>query len=1816
MPKALGACSSQCHRTRILTTLKLIRLCLETILAISLVPASAWAACNLIPRTILSFDSTLGATNRPFAAPGEWIEIHKRACDPPETGLGLAAADHLVTVAFTPPTGTRNVVVLTADADCSALAARLSACQTQLDAQPDGGTVSCLAGNDANLALVNRNGVPALGFRFPDTDDRLLAPGDDVTFAGSARIAVSTASAQLPCDLVTHGCEQRNDLLACIGDYFANDGSCEGPPNATFPSFTALPTPNNYQADCVAESPPCSPSPMGSELRFALDADGNVLLPFKWQGVLVRQGRIPVPRLMRSVFASPIQVPSESFLASYTPEGGKLAPIFEPQNDPNAPVGTLTLFGSADAPYTILRIQRRSTAFQECSGGANAQLPCNVPADCPGGSCGPTSCNSGPDIGDPCTTDADCRQAECGPALFGLAPLTVGDGTGPAVVTRLVTSGSGVCDLDTAQSCGNGTCGIDGPCVAYHMEAQTPVPLEGLNQTADVSAFVVSEALAGRELNGDGDLQPNDSVVTLRERATGVIQDIGVASEGRAVVRIQQPPFSFPAIATEDDVVAFLESEPTQFGMTANGDPDALDPILRVFRLGPVEVTQGLALAVDAEPLVEGRSLAVSDGLVFARRSERAEARSTTRNLHVDDSGNPGNAFAAVMRFSGDGRFAVFTSNSSDLVVGDGNGQADCFVHDRDSDGNGIFDEPGSIATVRVSVSDTGIELVTASDECGISADGRFVAFSSAASNAVAGLWNGSTHIYVHDRDTDADAIFDEPGAITTARMSVGLNGVDQGDDDSGEPGPCVPQTPLSADGRFVAFASEATNLVAGDANGRVDGFVRDRDADEDGIFDEPGDAVTYRVTVATNGTEGVTTNPILPVGECLDLSADGRHVSFGSYATNLAAGDMNGNPNVFVHDRDTDADGIFDENGATHTMRASIDSDGELPFDTIAEIAAISGNGRYIAFVADTPFVPADTNGFEDVYLHDRDADADGVFDEEDETTTVQISVASEGRKPGSAPFDPGSLSSDGRYVTFTSAATSLADTPDGNTLEDIFLHDRVTGVISRINLTATGAETTGGAFTNCCGIVSADGRFAGFGSAATNLVTPTESSGVFVHGIQSGPLCGNGAVNAGEACDPPGSVSCPGSTTCSISCECNDLTGDGDLDDTVLTVIDGRVTPPTTPVTVAPALQVSIAMGNAVFLAPEGAIGAGDDWNGDGDFTDDVVHLYRERQVGPPENLRCAATVVAMSSGAIAALVSEADEGGGSELNGDGDEIDQVVFLRSLATAAPGTCPGNWKNSETAGESLAVVGNVAGYLVPEKAENQILNGDGEMLDKVLHLFDVTDVAPENTSYAAADFVIGEPAVTACGPLQVVAFRVPEVAQGVTSLNPTTPEHLGDNDTADDVLVVRDAVSGVAKQTGFAVTPCRLEACDPRKPYRVSGSLVRFLTYEPDQGGADLSGEGSNSDLVIQVFDFCTGTTTRIGRIGTTPTPDPLEDGGESQVLVPDLGRCDLGITCASDAVCGEGAFCELDTCDTVAGSCRIHASIGCIADADCGRCHLVQPPTCSVDADCIPGTTCMAEPIVAVVPVSDGDGDGVPDSHDNCPDVSNSTQTDDDADTVGDACDVQICGNAVLEAGEECDDGNLVALDGCSTVCRLECPAGPSPPVTCHQQVVPGSGSLQIKDRSPDDKDQFQWKWQKGDVTPKSAFGNPLGTDSYALCLYDGSGFRARLAIRPGGTCVGKPCWAEKTTSFKYADKSLAQDGVSQIVLKEGLVAGKAQIKVQGKGRFLPDLATTSLTTPVTVELRNAAGVCWQAKYTAPFAKQDTQQFKDKAD
>lgn len=176
---------------------------------------------------------------------------------------------------------------------------------------------------------------------------------------------------------------------------------------------------------------------------------------------------------------------------------------------------------------------------------------------------------------------------------------------------------------------------------------------------------------------------------------------------------------------------------------------------------------------------------------------------------------------------------------------------------------------------------------------------------------------------------------------------------------------------------------------------------------------------------------------------------------------------------------------------------------------------------------------------------------------------------------------------------------------------------------------------------------------------------------------------------------------------------------------------------------------------------------------------------------------------------------------------------------------------------------------------------------------------------------------------------------------------------------------------------------------------------------------------------------------------------------------------------------------------------------------------------------------------------------------------------------------------------------------------------PLCPASPASCRTPIASGKSSLLIRNKTPDKGDQILWKWTKGAATTKAELGDPLGSDDYALCVYDGTNAIASVVANAGGLCGTRPCWKEKRTGFGYTNRATSDSGAKVVNLKEGLAPGKASISFQGAGVKLqvPDL--TTITGPVTVQLHRSGGApCFAATFSAPFLFKDASQLKDRSE
>src|SRR5438094_4707 len=291
------------------------------------------------------------------------------------------------------------------------------------------------------------------------------------------------------------------------------------------------------------------------------------------------------------------------------------------------------------------------------------------------------------------------------------------------------------------------------------------------------------------------------------------------------------------------------------------------------------------------------------------------------------------------------------------------------------SGGAGAFDAPPHPRTTRESVSSTGTPAVGTVLPGVISANGRYVVFTSTASNLI-GV--SGAHVYRHDRTAGTTVL------VTVAR--TGLPSV------AGGFGPTV-----SADGRFVGFASAGNDLVDGDTNGAVDVFLRDMVA-----------GTTTMVSATQTGAPGDLSSGLTSSSGAHEISDDGRYVAFTSNATNLVPTPNNGKQQVYVKDMLT---GVV--------TRASVDAANAIA-GADSRAPSISADGRWVGFQSlDDTLVGGDVNHLVDVFLYDRTTEA------------VTLVSQNDAGQQTNAPSTSASVSSDGRFVLLMTSASNLVTSP-----------------------------------------------------------------------------------------------------------------------------------------------------------------------------------------------------------------------------------------------------------------------------------------------------------------------------------------------------------------------------------------------------------------------------------------------------------------------------------------------------------------------------------------------------------------------------------------------------------------------------------------------------------------------------------------------------------------------------------------------------------------------------------------------------------------
>ncbi len=364
----------------------------------------------------------------------------------------------------------------------------------------------------------------------------------------------------------------------------------------------------------------------------------------------------------------------------------------------------------------------------------------------------------------------------------------------------------------------------------------------------------------------------------------------------------------------------------------------------------------------------------------------------------------------------------------------------------------------GAESTTMINVSTTGeLPSCPGTNYCysvtpAISDDGRFVVYSSTVKNIVDGPQtdNYSPQLLLRDRLQ-----------CTTTRISQKPDGT-PGNNPSGYPA-------ISGDGEIIAFESRATNLVTAPgqstAVSQIIVYVR-----ATGAFELISKSAAG---VAGNGSSAAVT-----------LSSDGRYVCFQSDASNLVRGDNNQLTDIFVFDRQTQT-----------MVRISNGMAGEEP-NSANRRPSISEDGRFVAFDSSaTNLTTTPTNNFNQAYLYDRDADADGVFDEPGETSLQLVSMSTSGQVANNHVFWP-FVSPNGDRVAFNTNANNLV-TGDTNGANDIFIRHIATNTTTRESVGPGGAQAPNSSWFPMH--FSADGRYMTFHSASQGLVSETHNG--FTH-------------------------------------------------------------------------------------------------------------------------------------------------------------------------------------------------------------------------------------------------------------------------------------------------------------------------------------------------------------------------------------------------------------------------------------------------------------------------------------------------------------------------------------------------------------------------------------------------------------------------------------------------------------------------------------------------------------------------------------------
>ena len=364
---------------------------------------------------------------------------------------------------------------------------------------------------------------------------------------------------------------------------------------------------------------------------------------------------------------------------------------------------------------------------------------------------------------------------------------------------------------------------------------------------------------------------------------------------------------------------------------------------------------------------------------------------------------------------------------------------------------------PTANGIIRISNNTNGLLSNGRAYQPDISRNGQYVVYESEATDLISGDTNGEGDVFLYSVASGNINRVSEPFAV-------------------GEPNGWSREPSISETGNYIAFTSDADNLIAGDTNGFSDIFVFSQTTQQ-----------LRRVSIASDDSQAdlFSNNPA--------ISGNGRFVVFMSFATNL----VNPPPptfsqfQVYLHDRNPDLDAVWDEPGQILTIPVSINNNGDLAndFAGFRGRVAVSDDGMTIAFVSSaTNLVANDMNGVDDVFIHRRDPDNNNIPDEPGLVETIRVSVSSLGNEGDLDSFDV-QISADGDLIVFNSNATNLVPN-DTNGRADVFVYNRPFGTTTRVSVSSSGAENPGGGQVPD---ISANGRYITFHANDSTLVNPT---------------------------------------------------------------------------------------------------------------------------------------------------------------------------------------------------------------------------------------------------------------------------------------------------------------------------------------------------------------------------------------------------------------------------------------------------------------------------------------------------------------------------------------------------------------------------------------------------------------------------------------------------------------------------------------------------------------------------------------------------